>query len=473
MARLTALILAAVKAGYVPFLTSPRNSPATHRALFNKLKCRTLITSGDPVPPPVAAILGAIVEPSPPRHLVVLSLEKLLSRSWPMYRYHKTFQEARWDLLFIIQTSGSTGLPKPLVWTHESGARFMNLSNLDPPDGEDSLDRSFQGKRVIVTLPQFHGAALCQYLFNAVPFGSVIIAPVADAIATAQGLVGSLKQTQADVAVLVPSLMAELAHNDELLEYCAQNLELIIYIGDDLPQATGDRIAAKVPLRCQWGASEVGIPQQLMLADRANWRYIRFHPAVGTAVDDSGLPKEDGLSELVIRREQRPGTKLEAVQTTFTIRGHTELAPATYAWCWRAHASDDTMVFLNGEKPNPISMEQHVVARNPGVASSVLVVGARRLQAALLVEPAAGVATADQAALIERVWPSIQEANRLAPAHTRVEKSMILVIPANRPLTRAGKGTIQRSASVSKYASEIEKLYADADIEVLGGVGGW
>lgn len=70
-----------------------------------------------------------------------------------------------------------------------------------------------------MTVPPFHGAGLGQYLLNAIPFGNVIIAPATAAIATAQGVVDALKQAPADIAVLVPSVVAELAQNPELLEY--------------------------------------------------------------------------------------------------------------------------------------------------------------------------------------------------------------------------------------------------------------
>ena len=85
-----------------------------------------------------------------------------------------------------------------------------------------------------------------QYLLYAIPFGNIVVAPAAGAIVTAQGLVEALKQTPADVAILVPSVVAELAEDPELLEYCASHLELILYIGGDLPQTIGDRVAGKV-----------------------------------------------------------------------------------------------------------------------------------------------------------------------------------------------------------------------------------
>lgn len=281
----------------------------------------------------------------------------------------------------------------------------------------------------------------------------------------------SLKQAPADVAVLVPSVVAELAQNPELLDCCASHLELILYIGGDLPQAIGDVVARRIQLRCWWGASECGIPHQLIppgLA-MADWRYIRFHPSVGATFD--AITQD--MYELVIRRDDA------LPQPCFSIRGHEQLKEyrtkdlfarhpiVQDAWCWRARA-DDIIVFLNGEKTNPVSMEQHVVAANLEL-SGVLVVGSQRFQAALLVEPApstfsATVNTSQEAELIDKIWPSIQEANQLAPAHARIEKAFVLVTSPDRPFIRAGKGTIQRGASLAQYATEIDALYANADL---------
>lgn len=261
-----------------------------------------------------------------------------------------------------------------------------------------------------------------------------------------------------------------------MLDYCATHLESIIYIGGDLPQDLGDRVAAKVYLRCLWGATETGIVPQLLppellpsAADRSLWRYVRFHPCVGAAFDET----TDGIYELVVKRNKAlidtqpcftvPG--LDKLETEYRTKDLFEPHPAIAdLWRWRGRA-DDIIVFLNGEKTNPISFEQHVMASNPEL-SGALVIGAQRFQAALLIEPASDspLSTAKQAALIERVWPSIDQANRSAPAHARVEKSFILVVPADRRLIRAGKGTFMRGPSISQYTAEIEKLYGNADV---------
>ncbi|KAK6223442.1 putative secondary metabolism biosynthetic enzyme [Pestalotiopsis sp. IQ-011] len=312
----------------------------------------------------------------------------------------------------------------------------------------------------------YTGAGLGQSFLYAIPFGNTIIAPAATGIVSAESLVEALNHAPADVALLVPSVVAELANNPALLRHCAEHLELIVYIGGDLPQDVGDIVAAQIPLRCQWGASEAGMPQQLIppgLDSLKDWRYIRFHPCAGAVFEEVA----GGIFELVLLRQP----SLERTQTTFSIRGKNQLAEyrtgdlfaphptVPDAWSWKARA-DDIIVFLNGEKTNPVSMEQHITARNPDSIRGAIVIGTKRFQAALLIEPASAIqTTAQEADLIERIWPSIEEANRDAPAHARIEKSLVFAAAPDRPLIRAGKGTLQRTASLEQYRRTIDELY--------------
>lgn len=110
-------------------------------------------------------------------------------------------------------------------------------------------------------------------------------------------------------------------------------------------------------------------------------------------------------------------------------------------------------------------MEQHIVAHNADI-SAALVVGAQRFQAALLIEPITGgqaLDTTERAAFIERIWPTVEEANRDAPSHARLMKSHVLFTQPLKPILRAGKGTVQRSGTLKAYAGEIGTLYKDAE----------
>ena len=86
-----------------------------------------------------------------------------------------------------------------------------------------------------------------------------MINPTSGAIPSASGLVEGLKTTPADIAFLVPSIVNELSQNPDLLDYCADHLEMIIYCGGDLPQAIGDIVASKINLVDQFGATELSL----------------------------------------------------------------------------------------------------------------------------------------------------------------------------------------------------------------------
>lgn len=305
-----------------------------------------------------------------------------------------------------------------------------------------------------------------------------MIAPTSGAIPTAEGLVEALKQTPADIAFLVPSIVQELSANPVLLDYCARSLETIIYCGGDLPQPIGDVVCSKIRLLNQFGATELGLtPNLLSLHNRSpeDWKFVEFHPDLGIEFRHVA----EDMHELYVVRDKAK----EATQPTFTLfpdldeYGSRDLfmrhpsKDKAQLWSWRARA-DDIIVFLNGEKTNPISMEQYIVTHSREV-NAALVIGAQRFQAALLIEPAGTdqeLSPIERAKLLELIWPTVEEANRDAPSHARIVKSHIIFTQPKKPILRAGKGTIQRSGTLKLYADEIESLYADA--EKISGPGG-
>ncbi|KAJ6103833.1 NRPS-like enzyme [Penicillium sp. IBT 16267x] len=470
--RYPALILGAVKAGFCMFLPSPRNSLAAHQALLKKLNCTTLLVPA-PRPPFVTAIIDAL----PLKVVEVPSLDTLLATEHPFFKYSKTYPEAGNDRLVVLHTSGSTGIPKPITWTHESAVKHMHMQRLGSPAGSTGQDSKGFGKRMYLTLPPFHAAGIGHILFITIPVDVTLIMPTASGPPTAVGLVAARKQTPFEWAVVVPSIVLELAQDPELLDYCSTHLEYIIYCGGDLPQAIGNTVAAKVQLMNGYGASELGILNVVHSPDRnplTDWRYLNFHPELG--MEFRHVSGEE-YEAVLVRSPDR-----EAHQFPFSIQAfagqqeyHTNdlmVRHPTKAGLWRPSARvDDVIVFLNGEKTNPVSMEQHIVACNSEV-TGCLVAGAQRFQAALIIERG-GKLTESRDAIIEELWPSIEQANSSAPAHARIAKSHILFTSPQKPMLRAGKGTVQRAGTLALYAQELEDLYASVDtVSQLVGPGG-
>lgn len=56
------------------------------------------------------------------------------------------------------------------------------------------------------------------------------------------------------------------------------------------------------------------------------------------------------------------------------------------------------------------------------------------------------------------IRPSIDEANHIAPAFSKIYKEMVLFTDRRKPLPPAPKGTVIRKLALSVYAEEIETL---------------
>jgi hypothetical protein len=93
----------------------------------------------------------------------------------------------------------------------------------------------------------------------------------------------------------------------------------------------------------------------------------------------------------------------------------------------------------------------------------VVAFGRERSQVGLLVEPteAHAVDPTDEKALAafrNEIWGVVEAANRNSPAFGRVYKEMILVARPDKPLPRAGKGTVLRKGALKLYDEDIRAL---------------
>jgi len=118
----------------------------------------------------------------------------------------------------------------------------------------------------------------------------------------------------------------------------------------------------------------------------------------------------------------------------------------------------DIIVFSNGEKLNPVTIEA-IVTDHPEIKGA-LVAGAGRFQPCLLLEPFTLPKNEDEEkALIDRVWPLVVAANKETVAHGQIGREFIMMSSPEKPFLRAGKGTIQRAGTLKLYKDEIDQLY--------------
>lgn len=240
-------------------------------------------------------------------------------------------------------------------------------------------------------------------------------------------------------------------------------LKYVLPAGGALSKAAGDAIIKYTTLLNVLGTTELGTLRGLEV-DQEDWAYIC--PSIDAGVEFRHV--SGNAYEMFVDRDER----LKGWQPTFEIfpdlqefSTHDLFSkhPTKHDHWLYCGRSDDVIVFLNGEKTNPILMEG-LLHNHPDVRSA-LVVGQNRFEAALLIEPSqhSKVSSIERAELIENLWPVVEEANQISPAYARVSKSHILFTSSEKPMSRAGKGTVQRRLTIEKYSAEIDALYADAE----------
>ena len=90
--------------------TSLRYSIVAQTNLIKSVACKTLLAP-EPRPP----VTNAILESCELQVLKVPTIEDLFDSDFAHYPYEKSFENARHELLMILHTSDTTGLPKPII----------------------------------------------------------------------------------------------------------------------------------------------------------------------------------------------------------------------------------------------------------------------------------------------------------------------------------------------------------------------
>lgn len=415
---------------------------------------------------PEAPCISTFEAEYPVQKLHIPSLQDLLDfKNVPEYPYHKSWQDARHDPVFILHTSGSTGIPKPLLYTHSFITGIANNTTLSPPEGFRSLDKYFRQGRFLMTLPSFHIAGLGFSLISPAFHGGIPVYPLPTAPPTTESLMKAIQSTEIDWAFVPPVVIDDLGKDPALLDIAASRIKYVFYTGGSVPKASGDVVVKRIGIYQVLGSSECATFPLIRAEDdktHQDWNYIQIHPDVNVEFHH----RFDDLHELVVVKRKDPGHYQPVFghfpdSTEYETRDLFSPHPIKPGlWTHRSRI-DDVIVFLNGEKTNPISFEQEVTRHSE--VRSALVGGQQRFEACLIIEPVntSPLSEEEKAKLIERIWPVVDDANTRCPAHAKVSKSRILIGDPSIPFPRAGKGTIQRQAAMNLYAEQIDELYAE------------
>lgn len=274
-----------------------------------------------------------------------------------------------------------------------------------------------------------------------------------------------LSTTQPTAALFPPSILEDLAANPDSM-HALSKLKRVYFGGGPLSPEVGRKVSKCTQLVSFLGMTEGGFVLSF-LPENGDWSYFEWSPTFGIKMEHV----ENGLHEMVLCRHERPD--LQPIFHTFPDleRYHTKdlYSPhPTVPNLWKFHGRlDDVIVLNNGEKFNPVTMEK-IIEGHPLVARAV-VVGLGRFQTALLIEPSWSQMDAldSQKDLLDIVWPKVQEANRISPAHGHVMRNKVALASRDKPFATTPKGSTQRRLVTDSYKDEIEHLYALPDVEEI------
>ena len=152
---------------------SPKNNTEGALAVLDAAKCNIWVK---PIEQPRLPLVEDFVQQRPMRLLELPTTEELLDADYTKsFPYEKTFDEAIQDAFCFLHTSGSTGVPKPIPWSHGLIGTMDAVRLLPPTDGDDGLapwtslwkerDRlysSFPMSHVCTLVP--NGLAICRLI---------------------------------------------------------------------------------------------------------------------------------------------------------------------------------------------------------------------------------------------------------------------------------------------------------------------
>ncbi|KAI0332192.1 acetyl-CoA synthetase-like protein [Cubamyces sp. BRFM 1775] len=461
-------VIGVMRAGYTVFLISTRNGPAGVADMLQRTDASQMLISPDTAVRNVAhdtlghLPAGQLTLQAMPtfEDLFPKDAESVNKAFESEVKLPETYDPNAYAL--ILHSSGSTGHPKPIRWTH----RWLTSFGRGALSLEVDTSRSVMGCHGTL---MSHGLGAFLYVSTVIN-GYVVAAfkpQTPPRIPIPSAVWEGIAATKCDYIWAVPSFIEEWARDPVKVQFMRRTRG-VFFGGAPLPSEVGDALASQgVSLFTIYGLTEVGM---VNLPVRPNlgldWSYFCANPVKQVRF----VPHGDNKFEVVILSDPNlplPVTNMQYEGQDAYATGDLVVPHDTIPGLWTIYGRTDEQIILsNGEKTNPLPLEK-IVNRDPHVKSCIMF-GSGKFQNGILVQPHEQYAIdpsniAQLEAFRNRIWPSVERANEFAPQHSRIFKEMILVTSPTKPLQFNVKGLPRRKIILKNYHDEIEACYKEVE----------
>ncbi|KAF2710147.1 acetyl-CoA synthetase-like protein [Pleomassaria siparia CBS 279.74] len=399
-------LVALMKTGHKVLYSSHRNSVAGHADLIHQTGCTILLSTP-------GFSVSDILEKCSMETLCMPEMEYLLDDSIVVdpYPYKKDWDAAKHHPCLIVHTPGSTGFPKPVVWTQSSLTTSDAHQVVSPLDGRRCLWNSVMDatRRAFSGYPIFHGSGIAVSITKATSHNSVVVLGP-PGIVDAHVFDEILEHGDIHAADCLPIALEEVATRPEILAKLGR-LNYITYAGGVLSKTAGDAISQHVPLYALMASTETNFLVQ-HTTDREDWQYI----CLNLAYNGIEMRPHGHLSELVFVKDSEHA----ALQGIFKV--YPRLTEYSMGDLYSKHPTKSN--HCNGWNFNP-TIHEHLITSHPTVHNRILV-GTGRDRPVAVVELRPEFYTEDEKGrnrLLDFLWSKINEANNeadsMGPAGTR------------------------------------------------------
>ncbi|RAK99767.1 acetyl-CoA synthetase-like protein [Aspergillus ibericus CBS 121593] len=466
--RYPILLLALMKCGWTAMFVSVQNTAIQNLGLLQEADVHGLLYADSECP--VAESLQQF-DPFMPV-LQLPALAELLKSRAPPFHWAGSFSDLQDKRCLILHTSGTTGQPKLVNYTHGTLSCADRDTFLPVPEGRraqnaDQFNFSPPG-RFYSPFPPHHLAGLHAYtlmpLFSHT--AAFVMGPLS--VPPSGSLLSAILQQQPQIrAIYAPPFMIEQWVLEPGAYDQARRLDFILFGGGALAPRVGHKLSRVTDVRQMYGSMET-CHIQVLIPQPGEWEYLEFNKCEEYEMQAVG----DGVYELVLHPNEKSRSHLSFAHNYPNVRTWRTkdlfMPHPTKPGLWRFHSRTEDIIMLENKlKVWPIPMET-ILRGNPHVVGA-LIVGNGRPEPILLVEPRQSSYTEmGKEDLLDAIWPSVVEANSVASDYAQIRRSRIILCPPQLGFFRTPKGTVMRKPTESLYIDLISAIFKEEDEESSG-----